>query len=57
MSIFRKAFRKKREEENGIPEEWEADEVFVRNEKGELVKLEVTDSGGEENAADDQKTQ
>ena len=45
MSIFRRAFQRKREEENGRPEDWEADEVYVRNEKGELVKLEVPDAG------------
>ena len=46
MSIFRKVFQKKREEELGKPANWnDEDEVFVRDKDGLLVKYAVDDGG------------
>lgn len=57
MKLIKRMFQRAREIEAGKPDQWEEDEVFVRNENGELAKLEVPDLGGEEDATHDQKTQ
>lgn len=31
------------ENENGIPENWETNTIYIRNENGEIVKVEVPD--------------
>ena len=52
MSILNRLFQRKREMENGKPDDWEQDEVFVRAPDGRLIKLDVPDSGGEDDAPD-----